>query len=167
MPKYRKRLLKSTDLGKFKQSTIMISREDKKWMDAEELKSYYNSLMKDAKKDNTQLGVMIKVLAGTRWFTLKEKSGELKIKSVEEYFEGRVKDEEKFANFSQIHVTVWKPKKIEAVQNVKQTEKEGVKHKDDKREKIKKDDKKRKDNTDDEDEEDDEVVHKKREEKKE
>ncbi len=94
-------------------------------MEAEELKSYFNSLMKDAKKDNTQLGVMIKVLAGIRWFTVKNKSGELNIKSVKEYFEGRVKDEEKFANFSQIHVTVWNPKKIEAVTNVKQTEKKG------------------------------------------
>jgi hypothetical protein len=151
MPKYIKRLLESKDFKTVRESTIMISRKDKEWMEAEELKSYFNSLMKDAKKDNVKLDVMIRVLAGTRWFTVKGKSGGLNIKSVEEYFEGRVKDEQKFALFSQIHVTVWKPKKIDDFPNVKEKEKEGVKEKDDK---------KKKENTDEDEDEEDEVIQK-------
>jgi hypothetical protein len=159
MTKYIKKLIGTKEFmkeGKIttKESIIMISRKDKKWMKAEELKSYYNSLMNDANKDNIKLGVIIRLLAGTRWFTVKGKTTDLNIKTIDEYFEGRVRDEKKFATFSQIEVTVLKP----------------VKQKDDGKKKVNIDkdekDKKKKVNIDkdekDEDEEDeeDEVIQK-------
>jgi hypothetical protein len=105
---YSFKLLKSTDVGKSKQSTIMFSRNDNLQMEADEVKGIYESIKTKAEKDKTKkVKFAIRALVGDKYATLKRLDSELDVQDFEEYYEGRVQDSTKFEKFSQVQLVFW------------------------------------------------------------
>ena len=91
------------------EKTFQVNKKDGKSMiTPEELRSIVENMEKDAKKSKKAIKFMVRGLNGMQKFTLKGYNTDLDLNNEEEYFDGKVNDGTKFANFYQVQITVQK-----------------------------------------------------------
>ena len=102
-----KKLLSKKQLMDGVQTTIQLSNHDKSNITTDEIKDIINHMEVDGTK------IMIRGLNIERWMTLKGMDREFDAEEFENYYINKVAeaDVEKFTEFKQIQITVFKPKK--------------------------------------------------------
>ena len=91
------------------EKTFQVNKTDGKTMiTPEELRSIVENMEKDAKKSKKAIKFMVRGLNGMQRFTLKGYNTDLDLNNEDEYFDGKVNDGTKFANFYQVQITVLK-----------------------------------------------------------
>ena len=105
---YNKQILKTVKIGKVQQTTVQMSRNDKKMLSMDEIAEISKSIQTQADKKNEKIKIMIRGLNIDKWYTLKSFHSDLNADEVDDYLEGLVHDTHKFKYFFQIHLTVYK-----------------------------------------------------------
>ena len=105
---YNKQILKTVKIGKVQQTTVQMSRNDKKMLSMDEIAEISKSIQTQADKKNEKIKIMIRGLNIDKWYTLKSFHSDLNPDEVDDYLEGLVHDTHKFKDFFQIHLTVYK-----------------------------------------------------------
>ena len=102
--------IKEIGLSKFKgltEKTFQVNKADGKTMiTPDEIKKLAEFIIKGAEQKGKNIKFMIRGLNGMQKFTLKGFDEDLKIMNEQEYFDGKVNDGTKFANFFQVQITV-------------------------------------------------------------
>ena len=102
-----KKILSKRDVGDGVQTTIQLSNRDKSDITTDEIAEIVNKLSTGGSK------VMIRGLNIERWCTLKGMNEEFDPESFIDYYVNKVREEDvqKFTEFKQVQVTVFKLKK--------------------------------------------------------
>ncbi len=102
-----KKILSKRDVGDGIQTTIQLSNSDKSNITTEEIGHIVNQFSTGGKK------IMVRALNIERWMTLKGMNEDFDPESFIDYYVNKVKEEdvEKFTEFSQIQITVFKLKR--------------------------------------------------------
>ena len=102
-----KKILSKRDVGDGIQTTIQLSNSDKSNITTEEIAEIVNRFSTGGKK------IMVRALNIERWMTLKGMNEEFDPESFIDYYVNKVREEdvEKFTEFSQIQITVFKLKR--------------------------------------------------------
>ncbi len=102
-----KKILSKRDVGDGVQTTIQLSNRDKSDITTDEIAEIVNQLSSNGSK------VMVRALGIERWMTLKGLDEEFDPESLVEYYSNKVKEEdlEKFINYKQVQITVFKKKR--------------------------------------------------------
>ncbi len=90
-----------------KETTLQINKKNKKSINPKEIKRLTENLLQSAPKGSK---LRIRGLGIDRWHTLKGYDTNLDVKEDEEYYDGKVRETGKFADFSQIEITILKLK---------------------------------------------------------
>jgi hypothetical protein len=107
MDKFNINVVETNDFGDSIEKTTTISKKSKKRISPEEIRKISEKLLKNAPKGSK---IRIRGLGIDRWNTLQSYDKALQILDYEEYYEGKVKEPNKFADFSQIEITLLKIK---------------------------------------------------------
>jgi hypothetical protein len=101
-----KKILSKRDVGDGIQTTIQLSNTDKSKITTEEIGEIVNKFSTGGNK------IMVRGLGIERWMTLKGLNEEFDPESLEEYYRNKIKEEDiqKFIEYSQIQITVFKKK---------------------------------------------------------
>ena len=101
-----KKILSKRDVGDGIQTTIQLSNTDKSNITTEEIGEIVNKFSTGGNK------IMVRGLGIERWMTLKGLNEEFDPESLEEYYRNKIKEEDiqKFIEYSQIQITVFKKK---------------------------------------------------------
>ena len=102
-----KKILSKRDVGDGIQTTIQLSNSDKSNITTEEISEIVNQFSTGGKK------IMVRALNIERWMTLKGMNEDFDPESFIDYYVNKVREEdvEKFTEFSQIQITVFKLKR--------------------------------------------------------
>ena len=102
-----KKLLSKKQLMDGVQTTIQLSNHDKSNITTDEIKDIINHMDVGGTK------IMVRALNIERWMTIKSMYGDFDREEFENYYINKVAeaDVEKFTEFKQIQITVFKPKK--------------------------------------------------------
>ena len=102
-----KKILSKRDVGDGVQTTIQLSNSDKSNITTEEIGHIVNQFSTGGKK------IMVRGLNIERWQTLKGMNEEFDPESFIDYYVNKIKEEdvEKFTQFSQVQVTIFKLKR--------------------------------------------------------
>jgi len=102
-----KKILSKRDVGDGIQTTIQLSNSDKSNITTEEIGHIVNQFSTGGKK------IMVRGLNIERWMTLKGMNEDFDPESFIDYYVNKVREEdvEKFTEFSQIQVTIFKLKR--------------------------------------------------------
>ena len=102
-----KKLLSKKQLTDGTQTTIQLSNRDKSNITTDEIKEIINHMAVGGTK------IMVRGLNIERWMTLKNMNGDFDAEELIDYYRNSVReaDVEKFTEFSQIQIAVFKPKK--------------------------------------------------------
>ena len=102
-----KKILSKRDVGDGIQTTIQLSNSDKSNITTEEIGQIVNQFSTGGKK------IMVRALNIERWQTLKGMNEDFDPESFIDYYVNKVREEdvEKFTEFSQIQVTIFKLKR--------------------------------------------------------
>ena len=102
-----KKLLSKRDVGDGIQTTIQLSNSDKSNITTEEIGHIVNQFSTGGKK------IMVRGLNIERWQTLKGMNEEFDAESFIDYYVNKVREEdvEKFTEFKQVQITVFKLKR--------------------------------------------------------
>ena len=102
-----KKILSKRDVGDGIQTTIQLSNSDKSNITTEEIGHIVNQFSTGGKK------IMVRALNIERWMTLKGMNEEFDPESFIDYYVNKVREEDvqKFTEFSQIQITVFKLKR--------------------------------------------------------
>ena len=102
-----KKILSKRDVGDGIQTTIQLSNRDKSNITADEIAEIVNKFSTGGNK------IMVRALGIERWMTIKGMNEEFVPESLEEYYRNKVKEEDvnKFTEFKQVQITVFKTKK--------------------------------------------------------
>ena len=102
-----KKILSKKQLIDGTQTTIQLSNHDKSNITTDEIKEIINHMAVGGTK------IMVRGLNIERWMTLKNMNGDFDPEEFCDYYRNSVKeaDVEKFTEFSQIQIAVFKPKK--------------------------------------------------------
>lgn len=109
--KYVQKIIQTRTFSKTTEKTIQITRNNKhKEMDVDEMHNILTGLQ-------TRLGsdakIMVRGMNAQRFFTFKGfNDEELNVDDFDEYYKNKVEDEEKFAMFSMIQITVLQPNNL-------------------------------------------------------
>ena len=101
-----KKILSKREVGDGIQTTIQLSNSDKSSLTTDEIAEIVNKFSTGGSK------IMVRALNIERWMTLKGLSEEFDPESFKDYYRNRVAeaDVEKFTEFKQVQITVFKPK---------------------------------------------------------
>ena len=101
-----KKILSKRDVGDGVQTTIQLSNRDKSDITTDEIAEIVNQLSSSGSK------VMVRALNIERWMTLKGMNEEFDPESFVDYYVNKIKeaDVEKFIEFKQVQLTVFKKK---------------------------------------------------------
>jgi hypothetical protein len=101
MNKFTQKTIKEVDFPKVTQKTKQIYRDDGKLFGIDDLDKMIKSMSKVSKQQKKTMKITrIYVMNGANRSSWKDEE------SFMEYYEGRVKDESKFHEFSQVHITM-------------------------------------------------------------
>ena len=102
-----KKILSKRDVGDGIQTTIQLSNSDKSNITTEEIGHIVNQFSTGGKK------IMVRGLNIERWMTVKGMNEDFDPESFIDYYVNKIKEEdvEKFTEFSQIQITVFKLKR--------------------------------------------------------
>ena len=101
-----KKILSKRDVGDGIQTTIQLSNKDKSSITTEEIGQIVNQFSTGGKK------IMVRALNIERWQTLKGMNEDFDAESFIDYYVNKVREEdvEKFTEFKQVQITVFKLK---------------------------------------------------------
>ena len=101
-----KKILSKRDVGDGMQTTIQLSNSDKSNITTDEIAEIVNKFSTGGSK------IMVRALNIERWMTLKGMSQEFDPETFIDYYRNKVAeaDVEKFTEFKQVQITVFKPK---------------------------------------------------------
>jgi len=101
-----KKILSKRDIGDGVQTTIQLSNRDKSNITTEEIGEIVNKFSTGGNK------IMVRALNIERWMTLKGMNEEFDAESLIDYYVNKVREEdvEKFTEFKQVQITVFKRK---------------------------------------------------------
>ena len=101
-----KKILSKRDVGDGIQTTIQLSNSDKSNITTEEIGQIVNQFSTGGKK------IMVRGLNIERWMTIKGMNEDFDPESFIDYYVNKVREEdvEKFTEFSQVQITVFKLK---------------------------------------------------------
>ncbi len=101
-----KKILSKRDVGDGIQTTIQLSNTDKSNITTEEIGQIVNQFSTGGKK------IMVRALNIERWMTLKRMNEDFDPVSFIDYYVNKVREEdvEKFTEFAQVQITVFKLK---------------------------------------------------------
>ena len=102
-----KKILSKRDVGDGIQTTIQLSNSDKSNITTEEIGQIVNQFSTGGKK------IMVRALNIERWMTLKGMNEDFDAESFIDYYVNKVREEdvEKFTEFKQVQITVFKLKR--------------------------------------------------------
>ena len=102
-----KKILSKRDVGDVIQTTIQLSNKDKSSITTEEIGQIVNQFSTGGKK------IMVRALNIERWMTLKGMNEDFDAESFIDYYVNKVREEdvEKFTEFKQVQITVFKLKR--------------------------------------------------------
>jgi len=102
-----KKILSKRDVGDGIQTTIQLSNKDKSSITVEEIGHIVNQFSTGGKK------IMVRALGIERWMTIKGLDEEFDAESLVEYYVNKVREEdvEKFTQYKQVQITVFKLKR--------------------------------------------------------
>jgi hypothetical protein len=102
-----KKILSKRDVGDGIQTTIQLSNKDKSSITTEEIGQIVNQFSTGGKK------IMVRALNIERWMTLKGMNEDFDAESFIDYYVNKVREEdvEKFTEFKQVQITVFKLKR--------------------------------------------------------
>ena len=102
-----KKILSKRDVGDGIQTTIQLSNSDKSNITTEEIGHIVNQFSTGGKK------IMVRALNIERWMTLKRMNEDFDAESFIDYYVNKIREEdvEKFTEFSQVQITVFKLKR--------------------------------------------------------
>ena len=102
-----KKILSKRDFGDGIQTTIQLSNKDKSSITTEEIGQIVNQFSTGGKK------IMVRGLNIERWMTLKGMNEDFDAESFIDYYVNKVREEdvEKFTEFKQVQITVFKLKR--------------------------------------------------------
>ena len=101
-----KKILSKRDVGDGIQTTIQLSNKDKSSITTDEIGQILNQFSTGGKK------IMVRALNIERWMTLKGMNEDFDAESFIDYYVNKVREEdvEKFTEFKQVQITVFKLK---------------------------------------------------------
>ena len=101
-----KKILSKRDVGDGIQTTIQLSNRDKSNITTDEIGQIVNQFSTGGKK------IMVRALNIERWMTLKGMNEDFDAESFIDYYVNKVREEdvEKFTEFKQVQITVFKLK---------------------------------------------------------
>ena len=101
-----KKILSKRDVGDGIQTTIQLSNKDKSSITTDEIGQIVNQFSTGGKK------IMVRALNIERWMTLKGMNEDFDPESFIDYYVNKVREEdvEKFTEFKQVQITVFKLK---------------------------------------------------------
>ena len=101
-----KKILSKREVGDGIQTTIQLSNSDKSSLTTDEIAEIVNKFSTGGSK------IMVRALNIERWMTLKGMNEEFDPETFIDYYRNRVAeaDVEKFTEFKQVQITVFKPK---------------------------------------------------------
>ena len=101
-----KKILSKRDVGDGIQTTIQLSNKDKSSITTDEIGQIVNQFSTGGKK------IMVRALNIERWMTLKGMNEDFDAESFIDYYVTKVREEdvEKFTEFKQVQITVFKLK---------------------------------------------------------
>ena len=101
-----KKILSKRDVGDGIQTTIQLSNKDKSSITTDEIGQIVNQFSTGGKK------IMVRALNIERWMTLKGMNEDFDAESFIDYYINKVREEdvEKFTEFKQVQITVFKLK---------------------------------------------------------
>ena len=101
-----KKILSKRDIGDGIQTTIQLSNSDKSNITTEEISEIVNRFSTGGNR------IMVRALNIERWMTLKAMNEEFNAEDFIDYYVNKVKeaDVDKFTEFMQVQITVFKPK---------------------------------------------------------
>ena len=102
-----KKILSKRDVGDGIQTTIQLSNRDKSSITTDEIGQIVNQFSTGGKK------IMVRALNIERWMTLKGMNEDFDPESFIDYYVNKVREEdvEKFTEFKQVQITVFKLKR--------------------------------------------------------
>jgi len=102
-----KKILSKRDVGDGIQTTIQLSNRDKSSITTDEIGQIVNQFSTGGKK------IMVRALNIERWMTLKGMNEDFDAESFIDYYVNKVREEdvEKFTEFKQVQITVFKLKR--------------------------------------------------------
>ena len=102
-----KKILSKRDVGDGIQTTIQLSNKDKSSITTDEIGQIVNQFSTGGKK------IMVRALNIERWMTLKGMNEDFDAESFIDYYVNKVREEdvEKFTEFKQVQITVFKLKR--------------------------------------------------------
>ena len=102
-----KKILSKREVGDGMQTTIQLSNSDKSSLTTDEIAEIVNKFSTGGSK------IMVRALGIERWMTLKGLDEAFDPESFVDYYRNRVAeaDVEKFVEFYQVQLTIFKPKK--------------------------------------------------------
>ena len=102
-----KKILSKRDVGDGIETTIQLSNRDKSDITTDEISEIVNKLSTNGSK------VMVRGLNIERWCTLKGMNEEFDPESFIDYYVNKIREEDvdKFTNFKQVQITVFKLKR--------------------------------------------------------
>ena len=86
------------------ENTIQIYKKNKNRISVDEVRR----LVGNIQKERPNAKILVRGLGIDRWHTLKTFDEELNIMDTDTYYQGKVKEPDKFADFSQLQLTVLK-----------------------------------------------------------
>ena len=101
-----KKILSKREVGDGMQTTIQLSNSDKSSLTTDEIAEIVNKFSTGGSK------IMVRALNIERWMTLKGMNEEFDPETFIDYYRNKVAeaDVEKFTEFKQVQITVFKPK---------------------------------------------------------
>lgn len=109
MDKLNFEVISKREFTGLKEQTYKITRKDNKMkITPSDIKNIVKSLNEQAKKKNENIKIMVRGLNGLRMFTLKGFSTDLFVLDEDDYFKGKVRDTQKFADFAQLQISIQK-----------------------------------------------------------
>ena len=101
-----KKILSKREVGDGMQTTIQLSNSDKSSLTTDEIAEIVNKFSTGGSK------IMVRALNIERWMTLKGMNEEFDPETFIDYYRNRVAeaDVEKFTEFKQVQITIFKPK---------------------------------------------------------
>jgi hypothetical protein len=105
---FNKQVIKTTKVSKVKQTTVQLSRTDKKNLSIDDIAEIAKSIQTQADKKKEKIKMMIRGLNIDKWYTVKSFDSDLNADEIDDYLDGQVHDTNKFNDFFQIHVTIYR-----------------------------------------------------------
>ncbi len=94
-------------VGKLQETTLKVTRSDKQMMDPQEVKQFMADVMEEAEAKYPNYKMRVRGLNAIQWWTMKTFQDEdIYLEEVDDYLNGRVKDNDKFGKMYQLEIVI-------------------------------------------------------------